>query len=94
MVNQAGVQIGVDGHLFTRHGVEGKARAHFGDPFAPFGDHHEVDDHQDDEHHNTDHVVAADHHFTEGLDHLTGGVATFVTVEQYHARRGHVQAQT
>jgi hypothetical protein len=53
----------------------------------------EVDDHQDREHHDTDHVVTADHHLTEGLDHLTGGGVAVLAVEHHHPGGGHVQRQ-
>ena len=29
LVNDAGVQVGVDGHLFTRHGVQSETGVHF-----------------------------------------------------------------
>ena len=93
LVDQAGVEIGVDGHLLAGHGVEGKTRAHLGNPPGALGHHHEVDDHQDREHHDTDHVVTADHHLTERLDHLTGGGVAVLAVEHHHPRGGHVQCQ-
>jgi len=49
-VDQAGREVGVDRHLLARHGVEVEARRDFGDAPRAFGDHHEIDDHQDREH--------------------------------------------
>jgi hypothetical protein len=72
LVDQAGVQVGVDGHLLAGHRVQGEARAHLGDALGALGDHHEVDDHQDGEHDQTDREVAADQEVAEGLDHLAG----------------------
>ncbi len=46
------------------------------------------------ENHDTNHVVTADHHFTEGLDHLTGSGMAVLTVEHHHPCRGHVQRQS
>ena len=43
---------------------------HFGDAFAALGDHHELDDREDQEHHRADHVVAAHHELPESADHL------------------------
>ncbi len=43
LVDQAGVQVGVDGHLLAGHRIEHEARAHFGDTAGTLGDHHEVD---------------------------------------------------
>ena len=93
LVDDTGVQIGIDRHLLARHRIQGKARAHLGDPPGALGHHHEVDDHQDREDHQTDHVVAADHHLAEGLDHLARGIAPFMTVKQHHTGGGHVQRQ-
>ena len=42
LVDQAGVEVGVDGHLLAGHGVEGKPRAHLGNPPGALGHHHEV----------------------------------------------------
>ena len=91
LVDDAGVQVGVDGHLLAGHRVQGEARRHLGDAAGALGHHHEVDDHEDGEHHRTDYVVAADHHFAEGLDDLARGVVTVLAVQQHDAARGHVQ---
>ena len=93
LVDQAGVEVGVDGHLLARQGIQGEACAHFGDAPGALGDHHEVDDHQNGEHHGTDHVVTADHHITEGLDHLAGGALAFLAMQQHDAGGGDVQRQ-
>lgn len=93
LLDQAGVEVSVDGHLLAGHGIQGEARADFGNPPGALGHHHEVDDHEDREHHHPDHVVAADHHFAEGLDHLARGAMAVVAVEQHHAGRGNVQRQ-
>ncbi len=93
LVDQAGIEVGVDGHLLARHGVQGEARTDLGDASGALGHHHEVDDHEDREHHDTDHVVAADHHLAEGLDHLAGSIAAIVTMQQHHPGRGDVERQ-
>jgi hypothetical protein len=46
LVDQTGVQIGVDRHLLARHGIEGKTRRHFGDAGGALGDNNEIDDDQ------------------------------------------------
>jgi hypothetical protein len=93
LVDQAGVQVGVDRHLLARQRVQREARRHFRNTLGTLGHHHEVDDHQDHEHHDTDHVVAADDDLTEGLDHLAGRGRALVAVQQHHAGRRHVQCQ-
>ncbi len=53
VVDEAGRQIGVDGHLLARNGVEGESRADFGDARRALGDDQKVDGDEDDEHHQT-----------------------------------------
>ena len=89
--DQAGVQVGVDGHLLARHRIEREARADLGDPARTLADHHEVDDHQDDEQHDADGVVAAHREVAEGFDDLASGVRAGVAFHQHHARGGDVQ---
>ena len=43
LINQPGIEIGVDRHLFARQRVEGKARRYFRNTLGPFGHHHKVD---------------------------------------------------
>ncbi len=91
LTDQAGVEVGVDRHLLAGHGVQREAGAHFGDAAGTLGDHHEVDDGEDDEHHDADGVVAADEEVAEGLDHLAGGVGAVVAVHQDDAAGGDVE---
>ena len=91
--DQAGVQVGVDRHLLAGHGIEGEARADFGDAPRALGDDDEVDDGQDREHDDADRVVAADDELAEGFDDRAGRVAAGVTVQQHDAGRGDVERQ-
>jgi hypothetical protein len=93
LVDQASVQIGIDGHLLAGHRVEGEARADFGDAARTLGHHHEIDDREDGEHDDADRIVAADHELAEGLDHMSGGARALVAVQQHHAGRGDVERQ-
>jgi len=93
LVDQAGTQIGVDGHLLAGHGVQGEAGRHLGDALRALGDHHEVDDHQDDENHKADREVAADQEVAEGLDHRTGSTRAGVAFQQHHPGGRHVERQ-
>ena len=72
LVDQAGVEVGVDRHLLAGHGVEGEPGADLGDPLGALGDHDELDDDQDQEDHQADDQVAADHEAAERVDHLAG----------------------
>ena len=75
LVDQAGVQVGVDRHLLARHRVEREARADLGDALGALGDDDEVDDDQDREHDQADREVAADQEVAERLDHLPAAPA-------------------
>ena len=66
LVDGAGLQVGVDGHLLARHRVQGEARGDFGDAAGAVGDDHELDDDQDQEDDDADDEVAADHEVAEG----------------------------
>src|SRR5207237_7607063 len=43
------VQVGVDRHLLAGHGVQGETRGDFADSGGAFGDHHELNYHDDQE---------------------------------------------
>ncbi len=91
LVDQTGVEVGVDGHLLARHGVEGEARAHFGDAPGTFGDHHEVDHHQNGEHDDAHRVVAPHDELAERFDHRPGGALAVLPVQQNDPRRRDVE---
>jgi hypothetical protein len=92
-VDQAGVQVGVHGHLLAGHGVQREAGRDFGNALGALGNHHEVDDHQNAEHDQTHGKVAADQEVAEGLDHRARGAGAGVALHQHHARRCHVERQ-
>ena len=92
-VDQSGVQVGVDGHLFAGHGVQGEARRDLGGAHRAVADHQKLNGDQGDEQHEADHVVAAHHKLPEGGDHVAGGGGAFIAVQQNAARAGQVQRQ-
>ena len=57
-IDDAGVEFGIDGHLFAGHGVEGEPGGNFGDAACAFGDDDEIDDDENDENDGADEVVA------------------------------------
>ena len=93
LVDQAGIQIGVDAHLFAGHGIQGETGGHFGDAAGTFGDYHEIDHHEDHENDHPDQVVASDDEVAEGHDHLAGGMGSLVSVQQDDPRGGHIQGK-
>ena len=60
LVDEPGVEIGVDGHLLPGHGVEGEAGRHFGYAAGPGGDDHELDDDEDEEDDDDDVIIEDD----------------------------------
>ncbi|MNS88074.1 hypothetical protein D3C72_1220360 [compost metagenome] len=89
--DQAGVQVGIDGHLFAGHRVQREAGAHLGDTARTLGHNGKVDDRQNNEDHDTDRVVAANQEVAERLNHFTGRVGARMAFRQHHARGRHVQ---
>ena len=85
MINDAGVQVRINGHLFARHRVQGESCDHLGDTPSTLCDHDEVDDHQDQEDDETDYIIACDDEFTKGLNDLTRRVGAGVTLHQHHS---------
>ncbi|MNO92172.1 hypothetical protein D3C76_837370 [compost metagenome] len=81
LVNQPRIEVGVDRHLLAGHRIEGKARRDFRNTLSTFGDHHKVDNHQDDEYHKADDEIAADDDLSECLDNFTGSAFSLVTVQ-------------
>ena len=74
LVDQPGVQVGVDRHLPAGQAVEHEPRGDLADPRRPLGDHHELDHDQDREQdHPDDHLVAGDE-LAERPDHAAGRV--------------------
>ena len=61
VVDHAGRKIGIDRHLLAGNGVEGEARADFGDTRRALGDDDEIDDDQDEEDDQADDEIAAHH---------------------------------
>ncbi len=85
--HHSGGEIGIDGHLLAGQGVERKPRRNFGNAPCALGNHHQVDDQQDQEHKQSDGKVAAYQESAESLDHMTGCRAAFMAVNQNDPRR-------
>ena len=76
LVDEAGVEIGVDRHLLAGHAVEHEARGDLGDAARALGDDDEVDDDQDGEDGDADRVIAADDEGAEGFDDAARGAGS------------------
>ena len=68
----AGIQVGIDGHLFAGHGVEGESRRDFADALGPLGDNNELDDDENQKDDQADDETATGDETAKGLDDLAG----------------------
>ena len=87
-IDNPSAQLGIDGHLLARHGVQGKTGRHFSDTACTLGDDHKVDDHQDGEDDDTHHVIATDDKVTKGLNNMSG-----IAVDEDQPSGGHIEGQ-
>ena len=76
----AGAEIGVDGHLLTRHRVQSETSGDFRNALGTFGDDDEVHDDEDEKDDRADDEVAADGKIAEGRNDSSGGVLAHATV--------------
>jgi hypothetical protein len=93
LVDEAGIEIGVDRHLLARHPVEVEARRDFRDASRTLGDDDEIHDHQDRENDDADDEVAAHDEIAERFDDMAGGGRALVAVRQNEPRRGEVERE-
>ena len=73
LIDQAGIEIGIDRHLLAGHAVQREPRGDFGDAARALGDDDKIDDDQNRENDDADGVVAADHERAERFDHAARG---------------------
>ena len=72
-VDEAGVEVGVDGHLLAGHAVQGEAGGDFADAGGAFGDDDELDDDEDEEDDEADGEGVGGDEVAKGFDDATGG---------------------
>ena len=70
-VDQPGIEVGIDGHLFARDGIEREARADLGDTRRALGDDQEIYGNQNYKHDRADHEVTTHHEIREAGDDVT-----------------------
>ncbi len=93
LIDQAGGEIGIDGHLLAGHRIEGEARRHFGDTARTLGDNDEIDQHQNGEEDRPDDEITLGHQHAEGVDDRAGRFRSVLTMGQDDAHRGDVERQ-
>ena len=91
LINKPGVEVGLNGHLLAGHGVQGKARRHFGDARGARGDDHLVENEQNKKDDRAHHIAAAHHKLAESADDLARRAGPHVAVEQNQPGGGHVE---
>ncbi len=85
LVDRAGGQVRVNGHLLARNGVQEEAGRHFGNTPRAFGDDHKVHHQQDAEDNAPDHHIPTHEEPAEGGHHMTCGIGAFAPVAQNKA---------
>ncbi len=93
LVDQSGIQIGVDRHLAAGHRIEGEPRRDFRDANRAVVDDDELNRNQHQEHDHADDEIAADDELAERHDHVAGGVDAFLPVHENQARGRDVERQ-
>ena len=93
LVDQAGIHVGVDGHLLAGQRVQGEARRDLGGAHRAVRDDQKLNGDQGQKQHEADHIVAAHDELAEGLDHLAGRRGALRAVQQNAAAGGDIQRQ-
>jgi hypothetical protein len=93
LIDEAGREVGVNRHLFSRNGVEGEARANLGDAGRALGDDQEVDRHQDEEDDDADDEVAAHHQAGETADDVARRGRSLLAAREDEAGGRNVQRE-
>ena len=94
LVDQAGVHVGVDGHLLAGKSVKGEARRDLCRAHCTMRDDEELDSDEGEKEHKADDVIAANDELTEGLDNRSRGVSAFAAVQQDAPAAGQVKRET
>ena len=93
LIDQTGIEVGINRHLLAGHCVQCKARAYFRNTPRTLRDYNEVNDDKNQKDNDTNNVVTTNDNLTEGLNYLTGGIATLVPVQQHNTGRRDVERQ-
>ena len=91
LVDESGVEVGVDRHLLAGQSVEGKTGSDFGGAHRAVADHDVLDSDQRQKKHEADHIVAAHHELSEGFNDAPGRRCAFIAMQQDAAAGSQVQ---
>ena len=79
--------------MLARHGVEGEARADFGDTRRSFRDDDEIDRDENEEHDDSYHEITAHDEVGEAGDDVSRGVAALRAARQDQPCRGDIERE-
>ena len=74
LVNETRVQVRINCHLTSRHGIQNKTSTHFTDPRRAFRDDQELNDNQNSENDQPDDNAVTSDKIPETCDHTTSSV--------------------
>src|SRR6185312_6839133 len=81
-VNQSGVQVGINCHLFAWHCVQRETCGYFRGTDRSVADDHVLNGNQCKEEHESIYVIPYDHELSERFDNFSRGCGTFASVQQ------------
>ena len=93
LIDDAGVQIGIDRHLLAWHGIESKAGRDLRRTHGAMGNDQELNGDQGQEEDEANDVIAANHELTKGFDHLARSRGALIAMQQNAPRAGQVERQ-
>src|SRR6266849_661597 len=93
LVDESGIEVGIDRHLLAGESVEGEAGGDFSRAHGAVADDDILDGDEGDEENKSDNVVAAHNELSEGLDDASGGPGAFVAMEKNAAAGGEVERE-
>ena len=79
LVDQSGIEVRINCHLFTRHTIERETSGNLSDTSGTFDDNEKVYEDKDGKNDDSNNIVSTDHKLTKRLDHGPGSICpTFV----------------
>jgi hypothetical protein len=93
LINDSGIQVGINCHLLAGQRIEREARRNFCGPDRTMADHQILNSNQRREQHQPDHVVSADNKLAERLNDVPGRGRAFVSMQKNSAAGGEIQRQ-
>ena len=93
-IDETGVEVGFNGHLLARHGVQGESGGNFSYAGCTGRDDDLVENEQNQKYDRPDDITAADDKLRKGADDFTRGRRPLIAVEQNQTGGRHVERKT